>query len=217
MTDTPTATEPTKRHLAKSERTRRRLLDSALQQFATKGYAGTRVADIERAAGLHPGSGAINRHFESKEALARAVIEQLGDKLTELRGRVAEIARIGDHRRELRRIADLIIEFGIENFGAIALLTDVHSFSPQARETFSRVVDLGYLWFFDWVSLRVDDSEVDLEGTAILMAGSLALYGQQSITLGAQPLGVGAERALDVWVDHWADFVANHERPDPHR
>ncbi len=55
---------------------REQLLDAAAQVFAKKGYAGTRIMDIVKAAGLS--SGAVYGRFESKdELLLAAVLRQV--------------------------------------------------------------------------------------------------------------------------------------------
>jgi AcrR family transcriptional regulator len=51
--------------------TRERISSAALQLFAEKGFDGTSVRDIARAAGI--AEGALYRHFASKEALARSL------------------------------------------------------------------------------------------------------------------------------------------------
>ncbi len=51
----------------RSENTRANLLDSALKQFAQKGYESTSVEDICQEAGVS--KGAFYHHFESKQAL----------------------------------------------------------------------------------------------------------------------------------------------------
>ena len=52
---------------------RQRLLDAALGEFRTRGYAATTVDDLCRAAGVS--KGAFFHHFASKEALALAAVE----------------------------------------------------------------------------------------------------------------------------------------------
>jgi TetR/AcrR family transcriptional regulator, transcriptional repressor for nem operon len=52
---------------------RKRLLDAALHEFRTRGYAATTVDDLCRAAGVS--KGAFFHHFASKEALALAAVE----------------------------------------------------------------------------------------------------------------------------------------------
>lgn len=61
--------------------TRERIMDEALRLFGEQGFAKTSVAQIERAAGLSGGSGALYRHFKSKdELLVRAVDARLRDR-----------------------------------------------------------------------------------------------------------------------------------------
>lgn len=49
------------------------LIHHARRLFAERGYHGTSVADVQAAAGLAPGSGALYKHFASKRALLEAV------------------------------------------------------------------------------------------------------------------------------------------------
>lgn len=60
-----------------------------MRLFAEKGYERTSIADIQAAAGLNPGSGALYKHFPSKEAVLRAGIERF---VAEARGAEALIA-----------------------------------------------------------------------------------------------------------------------------
>lgn len=54
--------------------TRDLVLREARRLFAEQGYEATSVADIQAAAGLAPGSGALYKHFRSKRALRDAVL-----------------------------------------------------------------------------------------------------------------------------------------------
>jgi AcrR family transcriptional regulator len=62
--------------------TRDRLLDAAVALFVRQGYGCTTIADIQRACGLSPGSGALYKHFPSQKALlqeaVRRQVEQMG-------------------------------------------------------------------------------------------------------------------------------------------
>ena len=58
-----------------SERTRERILASALALFAKKGYVHTTFTDI--AARLKMTKGAVYWHFESKQALLMALIDEM--------------------------------------------------------------------------------------------------------------------------------------------
>lgn len=61
--------------------TREVIIREALRLFGERGFAGTSVAEIERAAGLSAGSGALYHHFSSKdELLVEAVRARLADR-----------------------------------------------------------------------------------------------------------------------------------------
>jgi AcrR family transcriptional regulator len=70
--------------------TRERILVSSLSLFASRGFDGTDIVDIEEAVGLTPGSGGFYRHFKNKEDVLRAAID-------------AEIARVQEHHRSLAK------------------------------------------------------------------------------------------------------------------
>ncbi|GGK40740.1 TetR/AcrR family transcriptional regulator [Nocardia camponoti] len=60
---------------------RDRIMTEALRLFGEQGFAKTSVAQIEQAAGLSGGSGALYRHFKSKnELLVQAVATRLEDR-----------------------------------------------------------------------------------------------------------------------------------------
>jgi TetR/AcrR family acrAB operon transcriptional repressor len=63
----------TKKH-DQSASTKQRLIDAATNLFANKGYGATSVKDISSAAGISEGS--IFWHFESKQGLLFAVVDQ---------------------------------------------------------------------------------------------------------------------------------------------
>ncbi|MCP9949987.1 TetR family transcriptional regulator [Actinomadura madurae] len=64
---------PGERH-RDAERSRAQLLAAALDEFSAKGYAGARVGDIAKRAGLN--KQLITYYFGGKEGLYRAVEEQ---------------------------------------------------------------------------------------------------------------------------------------------
>lgn len=60
--------------------TRERILDVGFALFAEAGFAGATVTEIERRAGLSPGSGSFYRHFRSKEDLLPLAVERQVDR-----------------------------------------------------------------------------------------------------------------------------------------
>jgi AcrR family transcriptional regulator len=77
------------RHLPTEER-RAQILEAARRCFLERGYQGTRVEDIARAAGLS--KGAVYFHFESKRVLLDALVEDEFERA----GRVLDAADEGD-------------------------------------------------------------------------------------------------------------------------
>lgn len=59
--------------------TRQRLLESALDLFAARGYDGVNVREIARAAGITEGS--VYNHFKGKEAIREALFTEIVEKM----------------------------------------------------------------------------------------------------------------------------------------
>jgi AcrR family transcriptional regulator len=67
------------KQVEQSEITRRRLIRAARRLYGRKGYAGTSIEDVVRAAKVT--RGALYHHFANKRELFRAVYEQLAEEL----------------------------------------------------------------------------------------------------------------------------------------
>lgn len=59
---------------ARAEQSRRQVLDAALQLFSTQGYRGTNVREIADQAGVSTGN--VYHHFEDKETIFRALLDE---------------------------------------------------------------------------------------------------------------------------------------------
>ena len=81
--------------------TRERLVTEAMRLFSAKGFEATSVSQIEAAAGLAAGSGALYRHFKSKDALLDAGIDRQLDRRHAMRDIRALFAGLGDLHAEL--------------------------------------------------------------------------------------------------------------------
>src|SRR5438067_11180667 len=58
-----------------AERTRKRILEAAIKLFAKSGYASTSMVDLAHAVDMTPG--VLYHHFDDKEALLVATLEEL--------------------------------------------------------------------------------------------------------------------------------------------
>lgn len=78
----PAATPKVRRtQVERSEQTRRRILDAAVDLLAQKGYAGFRTADVAKIAGVS--RGAQTHHFPSKDDLVVAVVAHVFARASE--------------------------------------------------------------------------------------------------------------------------------------
>ncbi|WP_059020282.1 TetR/AcrR family transcriptional regulator [Mycobacterium sp. M26] len=64
---------------ARAEVTRQSVVDAAISLFSKKGYGETTLAEVQQLAGVT--KGAFYYHFDSKDALAAAVIAEFHDKI----------------------------------------------------------------------------------------------------------------------------------------
>ena len=98
-----------------SERTRERILASALALFAKKGYVHTTFTDI--AARLKMTKGAVYWHFESKQALLMALIDEMLEKF---RRQISELLPSGTTSFEglsFPVVADMMVRNAVQIIG----------------------------------------------------------------------------------------------------
>lgn len=151
------ATPPTER----GERTRREILDVAAAAFGERGYAGTSISDVIRAAGVTKGG--FYFHFASKEALALAVLRY---KQEQWAGRV--LAATMRHERaidQLRAMVDSLCELHEQDPSAKSIgrlcreLAEDPNLVPQLAPQFTTWIDLTTALFAraqDEGSIRAD-------------------------------------------------------------
>jgi AcrR family transcriptional regulator len=89
--------------------TRERLVTEAMRLFGEQGYQATSVTQIEAAAGLAPGSGALYHHFKSKDALLEAGIDRQLDRRRAMHDIRTMFAGLGDLRIELTMLGRYVL------------------------------------------------------------------------------------------------------------
>jgi AcrR family transcriptional regulator len=100
---------PARAHRPKREAVRRRLLDSALQVFAERGYAGASLDEVAAAAGLT--KGAIYSNFASKDELFFAMMsDQVMTRIEIIRTVLAQPAADLQKTRALSELGRLLTE-----------------------------------------------------------------------------------------------------------
>ena len=157
--------------------TRARVLGVARELFGRQGYGATTIAQIEKAAGLSPGSGGLYRHFPSKKALLEASLMQqvesgpdLASFMTspadpdDLASQLLTIARAGlrrlEHERDLNRL----------------LLRDLRDFPEllaMVRDTELRRVHAGLA---AWLGANGGPGSLDPSTVATILMGAVSHY-----------------------------------------
>ena len=123
-----------------SEKTRARIIASALDLFAKKGYVRTTFTDI--AAQLKMTKGAVYWHFESKQALLMALIDEM---LAKFRRQIAELLPEGEasfDRLSFPVVADMMVRNAVQIIGdatGTAFFLLIHEQIQWAEESMEKV------------------------------------------------------------------------------
>jgi AcrR family transcriptional regulator len=192
--------------------TRQRILVAARRLFAEQGYNGTSVGEIEAAAGLSPRSGALYKHFPSKQAVLAAAIAEHTAVVDEMRTQLA-VMPLGDLRAELTLVARWgLAELRREHELTRIVMKEGDRF-PQIAETFrEQIVMRGHRMAAEWIARYVEREGgrvADPEAVGALLTGSLVGYTLQEVLFGPAPAGVDEERFLAAWVDGSLAVVQN--------
>jgi AcrR family transcriptional regulator len=185
--------------------TSERILDAAMQLFAERGYRGTSVGEIERAAGLAPRSGALYKHFEGKEDVLERAIERHLEAIDDL-GTALDMLPLGDLRAELT----LLARWNLASLDRRAPLTrfvyrEGDRLPPKLRrKLYERLVERPYSQIVAWLRGRIDAAdaeEPDLHALALIMIEPMSSYRTIGQLFGRAPGDVDDERFIAAWVD----------------
>jgi AcrR family transcriptional regulator len=168
---------------------RSRVLKAAIACFGAKGYAATKIADIEHAAGLTPGAGGTYRHFPSKRAILEAVIDStVGASDDELAPPQTDLEQTAhDSLRYMSRDMMRIFFRDLEQF-------------PEQRD---RIVDRMVTGPYRIVASRIakQNPNIDAEATAAVLLGSLINFRVIEVLIGKGRNGVSQERFVNAWAE----------------
>lgn len=192
------AMAPTKQH-----GTRERILTEGMRLFGEHGYRATRIAAIEEAAGLSPGSGALYKHFRSKsDLLAEGVSLQLasGDELhkrleqtepagDQLHQRLTNVVLAGLDRLESERDLNRLIVRDLRQFPELM---------ERVREREMRRIAVG---LGEWLSRQAGGGDRDWRAIATVLTGAVANYWLLRDAFGSHPSGVSETEFMGAAAD----------------
>ena len=196
--------------------TRERLMTAAMALFAERGFDGTSVGEIERAAGLAARSGALYQYFKGgKEELLRCAVEHELQAIDEL-GSVFDMLPLGDLRAELTLMARWNLA-SLERRSELARFVrrDGARLPPELRDKlYERLVAQPYAQIVDVAAsrrLRRPDGPTCTRSRSSWSSRCRRITRCAS-TFGRMPDGVDDERFVAAWVGDGAG-----RRPSPRR
>lgn len=180
--------------------TRDRLLTEGMRLFGERGYAATSVAQIEAAAGLSPGSGALYKHFPSKQALLTAGLDRLlstdaglppvdaggPDGLADhvLAERLLAFARAGLRRMDADRDLSRLLLTGLQAFPELLTRFGDEEIARAHRHTTELLAALA----------PADSTDTDWAAIAVVLQGATANYWVLTDIFGVHPTGIDEDR-----------------------
>lgn len=190
---------------AQREATRERIVGAALAAFAEKGFHGASTREIAERADTN--QGLITYHFRSKDALWRAAVAQIFERLEkQLTQRAAALAH-GDARERARAVIREYVRFAAAHPELFRIMVDVGN-HPDARMR----------WLVDtYVKPRFERMRRNGAAGALGLPDSLAphafyaLAGAGSLLFAVAPecrRATGLDPETDAAVEAHAEFVA---------
>jgi AcrR family transcriptional regulator len=160
--------------------TRDRLVTEAMRLFGEQGYQATSITQIEAAAGLAPGSGALYHHFKSKEALLEAGIDRQLDRRRAMHDIRTLFAGLGDLRIELTMLGRYVLTVLDEEAQLLQIAARTPpDQSPRLNNAYAALVDGLSAEVADWIKGWAPTISKH-DATAIAAVGVDALLGRRA-------------------------------------
>lgn len=160
--------------------TRDRLVTEAMRLFGEQGYQATSITQIEAAAGLAPGSGALYHHFKSKEALLEAGIDRQLDRRRAMHDIRTLFAGLGDLRIELTMLGRYVLTVLDEETQLLQIAARTPpDQSPRLNNAYAALIDGLSAEVADWIKGWAPKISKH-DATAIAAVGVDALLGRRA-------------------------------------
>jgi AcrR family transcriptional regulator len=187
-----------------------------MRMFAEQGYVQTSVSDIQAACGLSEGSGALYKHFRSKEEVLAAGIEREIVHLEGVRMARRLLREPMDFGAELEILGRFVLlELGAESDLLRILLREGDRFPEMMRTARQRLIDPAYAEFAAWLRGHVDAGHArcdDVDAVATVALGAIISYRASEALLGHAPADLDDERFLQGWVEIVGGLAKGHKK-----
>ncbi|CAN7627103.1 TetR family transcriptional regulator [Mesorhizobium sp. LjRoot246] len=182
---------------------RERILREAIRLFAERGYDRTSVPDIQEAAGLSRGSGALYKHFPSKQDLLATAIEEFVGTAREGRAELGGAALPIDESS--RRLVEGMLEKLGANRDVLRILwRDLEHFPGLKASARVEIMQSTYLAVAEWLREHQRQGELrphDSEAVAAVIVGSVAMFRVFEAIWGETAIDISDERFASAWSD----------------
>lgn len=159
--------------------TRDRVLTEAMRLFGEQGYQATSITQIEAAAGLAPGSGALYHHFKSKEALLEAGIDRQLDRRRAMHDIRTLFAGLGEMRIELTMLGRYVLTVLDEETQLLQIAARTPpDQSPRLNNAYAALIDSLCTEVADWIKGWAPNIKKQ-DAKAIAAVGVNALLGKK--------------------------------------
>ncbi|MGH3725833.1 MAG: TetR/AcrR family transcriptional regulator [Mycobacterium sp.] len=191
--------------------TRDRLVTEAMRLFGEQGYKATSVAQIEKAAGLTPGSGGLYHHFKSKEALLDAGIDRQLDRRRAMQDIRSLFVGLGDLRNELTMLGRYVLAVLEEESQLFQLAASVPAGRPERlTNALAALFDSVYTELAEWIRGWAPSAAPE-EATAIAVLGVNALMGKR--VANGLLASTGVATSDEDFVAEWTSTLAARIEP----
>ena len=138
-----------------SEKTKATIIKAAISLFAKNGFHNTSIAQITEMCQLS--KGALYWHFEDKEDLLMAVIDQVRQEWKDVLRK--NLKRNWSAQKKMENILDLFVETTLENKERYVIFIVLIAEFTEVDERFERALREGFMEFFEFIAQIIDDGK----------------------------------------------------------
>lgn len=179
-----------------------RLLREATRLFARQGYERTSVPEIQEAAGLSPGSGALYKHFPSKDSLLHASVHQFIAEARAARTTFGDLHQPPE--KVLEWIGEAVLRTLAEKTDELRILwRELDQFPSLRRDARRELMQATYQSVAAWLRDSIERGDIpdqDPEAVAAVMIGSLSMFRVFEAIWGAKTIAVDDDRFFRAWL-----------------
>lgn len=178
-----------------------RILREAMRLFAERGYERTSIPDIQAAAGLTPGSGAMYKHYPSKESVLRIGMARFVRQSREVRGGLHDTSTPAFPALAVM-VRQALAVLASERDELRVAWRELDPFPDVQAEVRSDVMQASYRELAAWLEAKARQGELrphDSEAMAAVLLGSVAMFRVYEALWGEKLVPIDDERFARAW------------------